>query len=150
MRRLGARLAWGLERAAWKLDANVVWPGVDAIQDPPNAYAEEAPASARRPWWYRHGADLLLAAALTVVAFLLRRHGLPTDGLWLDDSITGAGRTAAASDLFAVSADHPGFMVALMGLSDLSGGNDVSLTYPALVAGTLGPPLLFLALRWCG
>lgn len=88
--------------------------------------------------------------ALAVVAFLMRRHGLPTDGLWLDDSITGAGLTASPSDLFTVSADHPGFIVTLMGWRDLTGGSDAALTYIALVAGTLGPAALYLGLRWCG
>jgi hypothetical protein len=87
---------------------------------------------------------------LAIVAFLLRRHGVPTDGLWLDDSITGAGLTASPSDLFTVSADHPGFMATLMGWREITGGSDAALTYFALVAGTLGPALLYLGLRWCG
>jgi hypothetical protein len=94
--------------------------------------------------------DLVIAAGLAVVAFLLRHHGLPTDGLWLDDSITGAGLTASPSDLLTVSADHPGFIVTLMGWRDLTGGSDAALTYPVLAAGTLGPALLYLGLRWCG
>src|SRR4051794_21470493 len=101
-------------------------------------------------WWLRYGVDLTIAAGLAVVAFLMRRHGVPTDGLWLDDSITGAGLTASPSDLLTVSADHLGFTVALMGWRDLTGGSDAALTYLALAAGTLGPALLYLGLRWCG
>jgi hypothetical protein len=103
-----------------------------------------------RSWWPRYGVDLAIALALAVVAFLLRRHGLPTDGLWLDDSITGAGLTASPSDLFTVSADHPGFTVTLMVWRELTGGSDAALTYLALAAGTLAPAFLYLGLRWCG
>jgi hypothetical protein len=89
---------------------------------------------------------------LVVVAFLARRHGLPTDGLWHDDTVPAAGVKAASSlsQLLAVSIEHPGFTAALMGWSHLTGGSDASLTYPALIAGVLSPPLLYLALRGCG
>jgi hypothetical protein len=106
----------------------------------------------RSPWWQRYGPDLLVAVVLLVVAFLARRHGLPTDGLTYDDTAPAAGAKGASSlsDLFAVGIDHPGFTAVLMGWKDLIGGSDASWTYPALIAGTLGPPLLYLALRWCG
>jgi hypothetical protein len=87
-----------------------------------------------------------------VVAFLARRHGLPTDGLWHDDTNPAAGAKAASSlsQVFAVSIEHPGFTALLMGWKDLFGGGDASWSYPALIAGTLSPPLLYLALRGCG
>ncbi len=87
-----------------------------------------------------------------MVAFLVRRHGLPTDGLWHDDTNPAAGLKAVSSlsQLLAVSIEHPGFTAALMGWRDLTGGSDASLTYPALIAGVLSPPLLYLALRRCG
>jgi len=103
-----------------------------------------------RPWWQRHGLDLAIAAGLAVVAFLLRRHGLPTDGLWLDDSVQAAGLQASPSDLFAVSADHPGYTAFLIGWQALGGGSDAALTYPTLAAGVLGPALLYLGLRYSG
>jgi hypothetical protein len=148
IRKLGARLGWGLREAAWKADEKVVWPATDAIRYVPSR--DGMSAAERESWWVRHGIDLAIAVGLAVVAFLLRRHGIPTDGLWLDDSITGAGLTASPSDLFTVSADHPGFIVTLMGWRDLTGGSDAALTYLALAAGTLGPALLYLGLRWCG
>jgi len=94
----------------------------------------------------------VLAAVLLVVGFLARRHVLPTDGLQYEDTNPAAGAKAASSlsQLFAVSIDHPGFGAILMAWSHLFGGSDASLTYPALIAGTLSPPLLYLALRGCG
>lgn len=145
---LGDRVLWGLRKAGWAVDEKVVWPVSEAIQHIPSR--DGMPPSDRESWWGRHGVDVAIATCLAVVAFLLRRHGVPTDGLWLDDSITGAGLTASPSDLFTVSADHPGFILTLMGWRDLTGGSDAALTYLALAAGTLGPALLYLGLRWCG
>ena len=108
------------------------------------------PPEERRPWWHRYGLDLAIAAALAVVAFLLRRHGLPTDGLWLDDTFQSAALAASPSDIFAVSAEHPGFTTFLIGWRALGGGSDAALTYPAMAAGVFGPALLYLALRYCG
>lgn len=106
--------------------------------------------SARAPWWRQYGPDLLLAGILAVVAFLARRHGLPTDGLWLDDADPGAAvMKASLSQLHLVGEDHPGFIVVLKGWSSLTGGSN-SLAHPAFIAGTLGPPLLYLALRRFG
>ena len=87
---------------------------------------------------------------MAVVAFLLRHHGLPTDGLWFDDSLQAAALPASPSDLFAVSADHPGFTAMLIGWRALGGGSDAAHTYPTLAAGALGPAALYLALRYCG
>ena len=81
MRQLGSRLAFGLRETAWKVDENVLWPVSDSIQYMPSE--DGHPPEERRSWWRRHGVDWAIAAALAVVAFLLRRHGLPTDGLWL-------------------------------------------------------------------
>jgi hypothetical protein len=101
-------------------------------------------------WWRRYWPDLLLAGVLGVVAFLVRRHGLPTDGLWLDDAAPAAGLKASSpSQLFYVGVEHAGFIAVLIGWSRLTGGSDASLAYPALIAGTFGPPLLYLALRAC-
>jgi hypothetical protein len=89
---------------------------------------------------------------LLVVAFLTRRHVLPTDGLQYEDTAPAAGAKAASSlsQLFNVGIDHPGFSAILIAWHDLFGGSDASFTHPALIAGTLGPPLLYLALRGCG
>jgi hypothetical protein len=101
--------------------------------------------------WRHYAPDLLIAGALLAVAFLVRRHGLPTDGLWLDDGVTGAGLDASSpSQLLTVGSDHPGFIAGLIGWRDIVGGGDAALAYPALIAGTFGPPLLYLGLRACG
>jgi hypothetical protein len=113
----------------------------------PTASVEAVPRQA--PWWQRYGPELLLAGMLAVVAFLVRRHGLPTDGLWRDDSEGGSALAASSpSQLFAVGVTNPGFIAGLIGWSHISG--DASLVYPGFIAGTLGPPLLFLFLRACG
>lgn len=114
------------------------------------AAAHAVTAGDWRNRWRRHAPDVAIAVALAVVAFLARRNGLPTDGLWLDDAITGAGLEASPSELLVVGADHPGFIALLAGWSSLTGGGDAALAYPALAAGTLGPPVLFLGLRWIG
>ena len=87
---------------------------------------------------------------LIVIAFLVRRHGLPTQGLWLDDAEEGAARKASLSQLIMVGRDHPGYVAALMGWSRLTGGSDVSLAYPTLAAGVLSPAVLYLMLRLLG
>ena len=58
-------------------------------------------------------------------------------------------RTWSPGDFLALGADHPGYIVLLTGWTQLAGG-DEALAYPALVAGVLGAPLLFLALRALG
>jgi hypothetical protein len=99
-----------------------------------------------RPWT----TDALTVAALAVVAFITRRGGLPTDGLWHDDAWVVFGATSASlSQIFTVGADHPGFTLVLMAWTRL-GGSIESTAYPALIAGTLGPPALYLVLRYLG
>jgi len=92
----------------------------------------------------------LVAATLTAVAFIARRGGLPTDGLWHDDAWVVFGSTEGSlSHLFTVGADHPGFTLVLMAWTRL-GWSIESTSYPAFIAGTLGPPALYLVLRRLG
>ena len=100
--------------------------------------------------WRSVVTDLVVVGVLIVIAFLVRRHGLPTQGLWLDDAEEGAARKASPSQLIMVGRDHPGYVAALMGWSRLTGGSDASLAYPALIAGVLGPALLYVMLRVLG
>jgi hypothetical protein len=94
--------------------------------------------------------DALTVAALAVVAFIARHGGLPTDGLWHDDAWVVFGSTEGSlSHLLTVGADHPGFTLLLMAWTRL-GGSIESTSYPAFVAGTLGPPSLYLVLRRLG
>jgi hypothetical protein len=152
MRGVFESVTWPLRQLAWKIDEKVVWPVVDTVEELQYRFLGDGTPeiSAPTPRWRRYGPELLVAGVLVVVAFLARRHGLPTDGLWLDDTDPGAAVKASLSQLPIVGEDHPGFIAALMGWSHLTGGSDASLAYPALVAGMLGPPLLYLALRRCG
>src|SRR5699024_4220939 len=102
------------------------------------------PGAQHRSRLRRHAADAVAVLVLLAAAWLSRRGGLPTDGLWLDDAIVGAGLAANdLSTLFAVGFDHPGYAVGLIGWQSLIGDGDAALIYPAFAAGVLGPPLLY-------
>ena len=100
--------------------------------------------------WRTYTPEVLIVVVLGVTAFIVRMHELPTNGFWLDDAVTAAGLKASPSQIVAVNFDHPGYAAGLMAWSRLIGGSDVSLAYPALIAGIIGPPLLYLVLRRFG
>jgi hypothetical protein len=107
--------------------------------------ARQAPGVLRR-----NIADALVVVLLLVTAFLARRHSLPHDGLWYDDAWEAAGAAKGSlSHLLTVSENQPGFRLALMTLSHLT-HNSESFTYPALIAGTVSPAVLYLVLRQFG
>jgi hypothetical protein len=109
------------------------------------------PAASRPAWWRSLGPDGVVAALLSVTAFLNRRGGLPHDGLWFDDSWVATGALKGSfSQLLTVGSAHPGFTGLLMAWSQVTGSSSLGLAYPALVAGTLGPPSLYLVLRRFG
>jgi hypothetical protein len=84
---------------------------------------------------------------VTVVAFLVRRGGLPHDGLWFDDSWVASGAIHGnLFDVITVGSGHPAFTALLMGWHQLDHSLS-GLAIPALIAGTLTPALLYLALR---
>jgi hypothetical protein len=117
---------------------------------PTHPLAHDSSGGVRRDRWRTWAPDALMAAVLGTVAFIARRGGLPTDGLWHDDAWVVFGATKGSlSNLFTVGADHPGFTLVLMAWTRL-GGSFESTAYPALIAGTLGPPALYLALRYAG
>jgi hypothetical protein len=98
----------------------------------------------------RHIGDALVVVLLLVTAFLARRHSLPRDGLWYDDAWEAAGAAKGSlSHLLAVSENQPGFRLALMVLYRLT-RNSASFAYPAMIAGTLTPAVLYLVLRRFG
>jgi hypothetical protein len=152
MRGVFESVTWPLRQLAWKIDEKVVWPVVDTVDELQYRFLGDGTPeiSAPTPRWRRYGPELLAVGVLVVVAFLARRHSVPTDGLWLDDADPGAAAKASLSQLHMVSEGQPGFVAALIGLSRLTGGNSDSFAYPAFVAGTLGPALLYLALRKFG
>lgn len=98
--------------------------------------------------WRSYAPDVAIVVTLLVAAIVLRVDGLPTSGLWFDDSDPGAASTAPLSDLIVVSKDHPGYTAVLMGWREISGDTN-ALAYPAFIAGVLGPIVLYLALRRC-
>ena len=72
-------------------------------------------------------------------------------GLWYDDAWVAAGALKGSlPQLLMVGSAHPGFTAVLMGWGHLTGGSAVSMAFPALVAGTLGPATLYAALRRFG
>ena len=97
-------------------------------------------------WWM--AVDLAVVVGLVVIGFLVRRDGLPVDGLFFDDAwvVTGAvhGRVG---DLFMVGSAHPGFTLLLKAWGEIGGGGLRTFAYPALLVGIAGAPLLYLGLR---
>ena len=94
--------------------------------------------------------DLLIAIALGALAFLLRLN-FPTDGLFHDDAWQVLGvSNGTFSDFPMVGQAQPGFTFALMVWERLFGSGTTSMLTPALIAGALGPPALYLALRHFG
>lgn len=150
MRQVATRLAWGVRELVWKVDEKVVWPVADAISEDGLRDQPEIRRTQARERWRRYWPDLLLVIVLAAVAVLSRRHGLPTDGLWLDDAQDAAAIKAPLSDLILVGKDHPGYVAILSAWKDLTGGASDSLAAPAFIAGILGPPLLYLGLRALG
>lgn len=95
--------------------------------------------------------DTALAIVLALAAYVIRRTGLPHNGLWHDDAWVAAGAIHGHPlQIFMVGSAHPGFTAVLMTVSRLTGARSDAMAYPAFVAGVLGAPLIFLALRRFG
>jgi hypothetical protein len=96
-------------------------------------------------------ADIVVAAALVVVAIVVRGGALPVDGLYRDDAwVVMSVVHGSPTELLWVGWAHPGFTAILMAWSALVGNDAVRFAYPVFVAGALAPGLLFLALRRFG
>lgn len=94
--------------------------------------------------------DALIAVSLGAIAFVVRRH-VPADGLFYDDAWQAFGAwKGSPSELITVGQTQPGFTAGLMAWTRVFGLGTASLVAPALIAGTLGPPLLYVALRRFG
>lgn len=105
----------------------------------------------RIPAGIRRAFDVVAIVALMLVSYAARRGSLPFDGLWFDDSWVAAG--AIHGRLTALMTDGsgtPGFTGLLMIVHRLGGGQLRDLGIPSLVAGVVGPSLLFVALRRIG
>jgi hypothetical protein len=93
-------------------------------------------------------ADALIVAVLGVVALVLRWH-FPTDGLFYDDAWQALGPAKASlGQLLTVAEGQAGFALGLMGWSRIFGDGPSSMVTPAIIFGVLGPPALFLTLRY--
>jgi hypothetical protein len=111
---------------------------------PKSSVGQDALPSLR---WRPAAPDFLIAVALMVTAFVLRRRGLPDDGLWHDDAATALGAVKGSlSQLLTVSFDHPGFTALLRAWWPFTGEDSLRMPYLALAAGTLSPPALYLVL----
>ena len=74
---------------------------------------------------------------------------MPADGLFYDDAWQALGAwKGSLSESISVGQTQPGFTLGLMVWTRLFGMGTASLVTPALIAGTLGPPALYLGLRW--
>ena len=106
----------------------------------------------RRPAGTRqHGLDAAAAAALALVALLLRLDRPVTDGLFYDDAWMALGVSEGSFwDLRTVGQSQPGFTFVLMIWKTVFGSGTTSLTAPAFIAGVLGAPALYVVLRRLG
>lgn len=90
--------------------------------------------------------DLVVAATLAVIALLVR-WTFPSDGWFYDDAWQAVAHQAPLRDLPVVGQTQPGFTAVGMAWARLVGDADPWYVVPALVAGVLGPPVLYLWLR---
>jgi len=94
--------------------------------------------------------DALVAVGLFVTALLYRRH-FPPDGLFYDDAWQAFGAVEGGfRQLLTVGSVQPGFGLELMAWSRIFGSGASTMVVPAMIAGALGPPALYLVLRKFG
>lgn len=92
-----------------------------------------------------------VAAVLTAAAWSVRIGVVPRTGLFHDDAWqVAAAIHSGPTRLIEVGGNQPGFTFGLMGLTRLLGSGSAVTTLPALVAGTIGPVVLFWFLRRLG
>jgi hypothetical protein len=121
---------------------------MSGIETLPRTDVPAAPGPSRRvrAAWL----DPVIALGLAGVAFVVRLH-IPEDGLFHDDAWQAFGAwKGSLSNLVTVGMTQPGFTAGLMVWTRLFGVSSAALVTPALIAGTLGPPALYLGLRRFG
>lgn len=105
--------------------------------------------SGRSRWWLL--ADLLVVVLLVGVALALRWPALAPSSLWLDDAwVALVHRTEGWQELRFVGFAAPGFAALLRGWLALAGFSELQAQVPALVAGVLLGPAVYLLTRWRG
>ena len=93
-------------------------------------------------------ADLLIAVALVVAAFVKRLPSLPYNGMFHDDAWQAASITLTTPrEWLRTSIDHPLFVALLSPLRYLADTNPVALVVPVLIVGALVPAAVFVMLR---
>jgi len=118
--------------------------GVSVAESQAPAKAEATVA--RRQWW----PDVVIVLVLGATAFLYRRQ-FPTDGFFFDDGWQAFGAVRGSfSQLLTVGQTQPLFGLGLMVWSRIIGHGTVTMITPALIAGSIGPPALYLVLRRFG
>jgi hypothetical protein len=104
----------------------------------------------RRSRWDGTPVDAFVALILGAAAAAARWY-VPADGVWHDDAWQALGAWKGSfTGFMTVGQTQPGFTAGLMVWTRLFGVSTASLVAPALIAGTLGPPALYLGLRRFG
>jgi hypothetical protein len=109
--------------------------------------AVRPPRRRQVPRWV---SDALIAVMLGLVAFAIRLN-LPSDGLFHDDAwqVFAVAR-GGFSDFPTIGQMQPGYTVGLLLWERAFGSGTASMVAPALIAGALAPPALYLVLRRLG
>lgn len=93
--------------------------------------------------------DVAVIVGLAAAAFVTRRTGLPTDGLWFDDAWVAVGAIhMEPGQVIVAGSAHPGFTLLLRAFIQVGVSNPMHLTYFILLAGSAGPPVIYLYLRY--
>ena len=96
----------------------------------------------------RFGPDVFLGIGLTVVAWLLRRGGLPSDGLWYDDAWVAVGAIRGSiADIPMTGGAHGGYTLLLWLQHHVVGGDVERLVLPTFLFGVIGPAIVYGCLR---
>jgi hypothetical protein len=111
----------------------------------------DAPVAAGQPLRFSVALpDALIAIGLGTIAFIVRVY-VPPDGLFYDDAWQAFGAwKGSVLEFITAGQTQPGFTVGLMAWTRIFGSSTAALITPALIAGSLGPPALYVGLRWFG
>lgn len=95
--------------------------------------------------------DLAIVVGLSVAAYVLRRPGLPRDGLFADDAwVAGGAVFGSIGDVAMTGGGHPGFTTLLWFQHHLVGGPAEHLAAGPFLVGVLGPAVVYACLRSLG
>src|SRR5699024_8426278 len=93
--------------------------------------------------------DVAVIVGLAAAAFVTRRTGLPTAGLSFDDAWVAVGAIhMEPGQVIVAGSAHPGFTLLLRAFIQVGVSNPMHLTYFILLAGSAGPPVIYLYLRY--